>query len=58
MAWTIFLYGIGGESFAIKAAMLLRDMPQKLMLFVMLLIPIRMFAPSLFYRADLTQDQA
>jgi hypothetical protein len=52
MAWTIFIYGIGGESFAVKAAMLLREIPQRLMFFVLLLAPLRLFAPSLFYRGD------
>lgn len=51
MAWTIFLYGIGGESFAVKAAMFLRDLPQKVLLFALVIAPMRLFAPGLFYHA-------
>jgi hypothetical protein len=49
MVWTIFIYGLGGESFAIKALMLLRDWPQKIFLYLLVFFPIRYFWPQLVY---------
>ena len=56
IAWTIFIYGIGGESYAVKVSFLLRDLPQKVFLYVLVLAPIRFFAPSLM--CDRRQLQA
>lgn len=49
MVWTIFIYGLGGESFAIKVGMLLRDWPQKIFLFLLVYFPIRYFWPQLVF---------
>lgn len=35
--WPIFVYGMGGESLAFKASMLLRDIPQKALLYALAL---------------------
>lgn len=53
MAWTIFLYGMGGESFAIKGAMYLRDIPQKMLLYVLLYQSLKFFMPGLVYKSGL-----
>lgn len=36
LAWPIFLYGVGGESIAAKVGFLLRALPQKILVFVVL----------------------
>lgn len=36
LAWPIFLYGVGGESIAAKVGFLLRALPQKVLVFVVL----------------------
>jgi hypothetical protein len=41
--WPIFLYGLGGESLAAKAAMLLRDIPQRVLLCALAFALIRLF---------------
>lgn len=50
MAWSIFLYGMGGESFAIKGAMYLRDIPQKLVLYLLMYQGLKLFLPGLTYK--------
>lgn len=57
MAWTLFLYGIGGESFAVKATMLLRDLPQKVLLFALIYWPLRFFWPQLVFKPSEPQGQ-
>jgi hypothetical protein len=49
-AWVIFLYGLGGESVAHKMQFVLRDFPQKILLFVLLLAPLKFFWPNVVYR--------
>lgn len=49
-AWVIFLYGLGGESIAHKMQFVLRDFPQKILLFVMLLAPMKFVWPNVIYR--------
>jgi len=49
-AWVIFIYGLGGESVAHKMQFVLRDFPQKVLLFVLLLAPLKFFWPNVIYR--------
>lgn len=35
VAWSIFIYGVGGESMAIKVGFLLRSLPQKVLLYAL-----------------------
>lgn len=37
MAWTLFIYGLGGDSMAAKLAFLLRDLPQRVILYALVL---------------------
>jgi len=53
MAWIIFIYGIGGESIATKLSMLLRDTPQKVVLYALVFWGVR-----LFIRQSVHQPQA
>lgn len=53
MAWVIFIYGIGGESIATKLSMLLRDTPQKVVLYAIVFWGVR-----LFIRQSVHQPQA
>jgi hypothetical protein len=46
MAWTVFLYGLGSESFVSKLAMLLRDLPQRVVLYLLLYGAVRFFRPT------------
>jgi hypothetical protein len=50
-AYAIFMYGIGGESLAIKSATLLRGLPQTIFLFAIAYYPIRLFMPQWVYKS-------
>jgi hypothetical protein len=50
-AYSIFMYGIGSESLGYKAATLVRDVPQKVLLFSLAYYPIRLFFPQWVYKS-------
>ncbi|MEY4429743.1 MAG: hypothetical protein RLZZ182_2432 [Pseudomonadota bacterium] len=58
MAWTIFLYGLGSESFVSKVAMLARELPQRLVLYLMLYNAIRFFRPSMRFTGQTLPQSA
>jgi len=50
-AYAIFMYGVGGESLAVKSATLVRDLPQKVILFSIIYYPVRLFFPQWVYKS-------
>lgn len=50
MAWTIFIYGVGGPSVSSKLALFLRETPQKVVLYVIVLWLVQLFVKRTLFK--------